>query len=163
MLEFTSEDAVNVLMKSGNLNAALKHFLKREIQNGDPAGRFVKDLRTFVDKPNTTQFKAYVDRMRGKFELQLIAIGGYAHSNLVSSIASQVVEKYADDFNKTYETEGETVKIKDQKGFDAIVKDVFGIIDGELKGAGLGESQFLRNSILVNIFDRPVLQKILKK
>ncbi|MBN8549963.1 MAG: hypothetical protein J0M12_11665 [Deltaproteobacteria bacterium] len=161
MLPFTTQDAVSVLKKSDNLNSALKNFLKREIRNGDPAARFVKDLRELSDSSNTTRLESYIDRNRAKFELQLVAVGAHAHPNLVESIAAKVTEKYADTFNETYKLEEEKIEVTDKKGFDQIVKQALTLIDEDLKAAGFGDSPYIKNSVMLAIFDKRVLDYIL--
>ena len=163
MLPFTTQDAVTVLKKSENLNAALKNFLKREIKNGDPAGRFVKDLRELGESSNTTRLESYIDRSRAKFELQLIAIGAHAHSQIVENIAGKVTEKYAEAFNETYTLGEDKIEVTDKKNFDQIVKQAFELIDADLKASGSADSPYMKNSVLLAIFDKRVLDYILSK
>lgn len=163
MLPFTTQDAVQVLKKSGNLNASLKNFLKREVKNGDPAGRFVKDLRELSDSSDTTRLENYIERSRAKFELQLVAIGAHAHAETIEGIAGKVTEKFADTFNETYKLTDSGVEVTDKKNFDQIVKQAFLLIDSDLKERGFGDSTYIKNSVLLTIFDKRVLDHILAK
>ena len=163
LLPFTTQDAVTVLKKSENLNAALKNFLKTEIRNGDPAGRFVKDFRDLIDATDSSRLEGFLDRSRTKFETHIIGVGGYAHAELVREIVANIADKYAEEFNSTYTISGDKVDVKNQKRFDEIAKEAFAIIEKELASRGFDGSVFLKNVVLVSIFDRGVLTKILER
>ena len=157
MLAFTTADAVSVLKKSNNLNSALKNFLKREIRPGDQAARFVKELRDLIDSPNPTRMESYIESARPKFERQLVAIGSYAHSNTINVILNPIAEKYADEFNQTYTSSEQGIKVTNQKKFDEIVKAALSQIDQGLAQNGFGDSKYLKNCAMLSIFDAGVL------
>ena len=158
MLPFTTDDAVTTLRQAENLNAALKHFLKREVRRGEPAERFVKDLRPLLLGSDPTRAGGYLERKRPQFDPHLIGIGGYAHSDLVTAVAGQVVERYADDFNATYRSDGSTITVSDQSRFDEIVNAANKVIDETLVARGFGASSFMKNVLLAAIFEQPVLR-----
>jgi hypothetical protein len=143
------------------LNAALKNFLKIEIRNGDPAGRFVKDFRSVFDSPDQGTLERFLDRSRPKFDRHLIGIGGYAHSETVQNIVGKVADKYADEFNTTYTLSGEKLDVTNQKRFDEIGKESFAMIDSELTACGHPGSDYLKNVVLVSIFHQSVLERLL--
>ena len=163
MLPFTAQDTVAVLKKSGNLNAALKNFLKKELKAGDPASRFVKDLRELVDSPNTARLELYIQNSKDKFPAHLIGIGRYAHLEASGKIVETIIEKYAEDFNKTYEEIGETIKVTDKKKFDEIVKQALTTIDTGAKECGFADSAYFKNIVLQSTFNPPVLAVIFPK
>lgn len=158
MFSFTTEDVVGSLKRAGNINAALKNFLKREVRRGDPAERFVKDLREVMVGKDETRALNYIEKRRPGFDSHLVAIGSYAHSEMVMVLANQIVEKYADRFNATYEVKDEDIAVKDKKEFESIMKEVSGVITQTLKEAGFGDSVFMQSVIFSTVFDRPVLR-----
>jgi len=158
VLPFTTDDAITTLRQAENLNAALKHFLKREVRRGDPADRFVKDLKPLLLGADLTRAGGYLERKRPQFDPHLIGIGGYAHSDLVTAVAGQIVEKYADDFNATYQSNGSTITVSNQAKFDEIVGAANKVIDETLVTRGLGASSFMKNVLLAAIFEQPVLR-----
>jgi hypothetical protein len=158
VFSFTTEDVVGSLKRAGNINAALKNFLKREVRRGDPAERFVKDLREVMVGKDETRALNYIEKKRPGFDSHLVAIGSYAHSEMVMVLANQIVEKYADRFNATYEVKDEDIAVKDKKEFESIMKEVSGVITQTLKEAGFGDSVFMQSVIFSTVFDRPVLR-----
>jgi ribosomal protein S17E len=158
VFSFTTEDVVGSLKRAGNINAALKNFLKREVRRGDPAERFVKDLREVMVGKDETRALNYIEKRRPGFDSHLVAIGSYAHSEMVMVLANQIVEKYADRFNATYEVKDEDIAVKDKKEFESIMKEVSGVITQTLKEAGFGDSVFMQSVIFSTVFDRPVLR-----
>lgn len=169
MLPFTTDDAVTVLKKSQNLNSALKNFLKREVKAGDPAGRFIKDLKDLSDRTQTEPLKKYIDNSRPHFDGYLLAIGKYAHVDSVNNIVVQIVDRYADEFNATYaiEDKGDSgeqgIKVNDVTKFKSIVDQAFKLIDDQQSIAGYSESPFFKNLVLLSVFDRPVLDYIMSQ
>ncbi len=169
VLPFTTDDAVTVLKKSQNLNSALKNFLKREIKAGDPAGRFIKDLKDLSDRTQTEPLKKYLDNSRPHFDGHLLAIGRYAHVDAVNSIVGQIVDRFAEDFNATYEieesggSEAQGIKVKDANKFKSIVDQAFKLIDDQQGVAGYSQSTFFKNLVLLSVFEKPVLDHIMSQ
>ena len=166
MLPFTNEDAVAVLMKAPNLNSALKNFLKREIKAGDPAGRFIKDLKSLSSSIQIKPFEDYVAQSRPAFDNHLLVIGKYAQVDQVNNIVGLIVEQYAEDFNSSYQTEelaegAQKIAVTDKPKFEKIVKAAVDIISKEQATAGYPDSNFFKNLVLLSVFDRPVLDHIL--
>lgn len=158
---FTTDDIVESLKRSENLNAALKHFLKREVRRGDPAERFVKDLRDVFTAKDPSRALGFIEKKRPAFDSHLVAIGGYAHGEIVMGIANAIVEKYADRFNATYTVVGEDIEVKDTAGFDTIVGEAIALVTARLTEAGFGDSPFMQSVVLATVFDRPVLRYLL--
>lgn len=157
MLPYSTEDAVSVLSKSQNLNAALKNYLKREVPNGDPAARFVKDFRAAIDSSNTARLQSYIEKARPQYDLPLIGICGYAHMETVGQIVTVIANKFADEFNSTYDSSGGTLKFKNQKRFDEIMKEALRMLDSELEKRDFRNSTFMKNAVLATIFEKAVL------
>jgi len=159
VFSFSSEDVVGTLKKSPNINSAIKNFLKRQAaQGGESSARFAKDLRDKILSKQDSSALLFVDKNVEKFAPHLLAIGAYAHAELVDSVAGKIVTKYADDFNATYSSNGEEVTITNQDKFNTIMTNAASEIDADLKTGGFEDSQFLRAIVLNAIFEQPVLK-----
>jgi hypothetical protein len=161
VLPFTSTDAVTVLKSSHNLNASIKHFLKKELKAGDPAGRFIKDLKDLSDAPKTEPLERYIEASRPAFDAHLVALGKYAHMAAVNDIVVAIVDRYAESFNATYETEGEKIRVTNSAKFNEIVDEALKLVATQQASMGFGESKFFKNLVLLSVFDKPVLDHIL--
>ena len=160
MLQFTTDDAVTVLTKAANLNSALKNFLKREIKPGDPAGRVVKDLKDLSSPSHSKQLADYLGRSRPAFDGHILAIGKYAHADAVNGIVGTIIDRYAEEFNSTYETQDESIKVTNEKRFKQIVDEAIALIETQQSAAGFGNSKYFKSLVLLSVFDRPVLDHI---
>jgi hypothetical protein len=159
VFSFSSQDVVETLKKSSNINSAIKNFLKRQAaQGGESSARFAKDLRDVLLAKQDTGALLFIDKNSEKFSPHLLAIGAYAHAELVDKIAGKIVTKYADDFNTTYSSNGEEVKVSNQTKFNSIMKNAASEIGADLEESGFAESQFLRAIVLNAIFEPPVLR-----
>ncbi len=162
MLDYTIADAVNCLKKANNLNAAVKHFLKREVRSGDPSEKFAKELREIIERDNSEATKRFFDKHIPRFERQLFAIGGYAHWDFIGALIERIGTKHADQFNATYAVNGESIEISDQAKFDSIAKLAISDVDHELANKGFPDSKFLKNVILSTLFEPAVLRAVSK-
>jgi hypothetical protein len=159
VFSFSSEDVVGTLKKSANINSAIKNFLKRQAaQGGESSARFAKDLRDVLLSKQEAGALTFVDRNVEKFSPHLLAIGAYAHAELVDKVAGKIVTKYADDFNSTYTSNGEEIKVSNQTKFNSIMKNAASEIGADLEESGFADSQFLRAIVLNAIFEPPVLK-----
>lgn len=157
----SSEIAQN-LRRSPNINAAVKSFLKREVKKGDGAERFIKDLRDVLLSKNEQLAAEFLERRLSQYEPYVVALGGYAHADFVTALAGRIVEKYADEFNATYQVWGESVTVADPQRFNQIVGEVLKLVADEIDQKGL-PGYFMKCVILNAIFDRPVLMKVLEQ
>lgn len=159
---FTAEDAVAALEKSPNLNSSLKNFLKREVRRGEPGERFVKDLRAAFEGGEARAL-AFVRGAIDKFERHLVALGSYAHADLVAPLAQQILDQHADTFNDTYRMGTEEIEVTNRSAFDEIVAKVMATIDETLAEHGFAESFYMKNVVLVTIFEPAVLRHIISQ
>lgn len=158
MLPFTTEDATAVLKKSANLNSALKNFLKREIKAGDLGARFVKDLKDLSASAQSKLMEEYISKSRPAFESHLLAIGKYAHTDGVNDIVGAIVDRYAEEFNATYDTKDDKIVVSNHAKFKSIVAEAMMLIDTMQQSSGFGGSTYYKNLVILSVFDKPVLE-----
>ncbi len=164
MLECTAEDIAQCLKKAPNINSAIKNFLKREVKKGDPAEKFAKSLRTVMSAPTEGAALKFVEESLPKFQNHLYSVACYAYYEFVSQLAGSVVEKYADDFNATFEINEEgQLKYKDETKFKTISDKALEILRKGLNDAGFGGSPFMKNVTMISIFERPVIDVLAPK
>ena len=161
MYPYTLTEVVSALRGSKNINAALKNFLKLEIRNGDPAGRFVKDLRSVVGAKSTEPLQRLVEQGQQKFERHIFVIVRYAYHEPMAQIAEQVAHKYADDFNATYEREDGRIKVIDLPKFKSIFKEVEGLFEQAINERKLGPVGLMKNALVTFVFDADVITELM--
>jgi len=166
MLKFSSDQIVDCLMSAKNPNAAIKNFLKKEVQGADAlaAARFAKELRDiFATRHRATRenIKTFIEAHLPEYENHLLCIARYAHFDVVQLTAEQVTSKFAEDFNATYEVKDKEISISDPATFKKISKETIKAVDKAVKDSGRQGGDFLRNVMLASIFDREVLQHIM--
>jgi hypothetical protein len=94
--------------------------------------------------------------------MYFLGVARYAHSDFFEGVIGDIFNQYADPFNATYERADSGVKMLDEKAFRSIVKDVEGMISERIKAAALPPSNFLKNAMLVSIFEPDVLVQVLQ-
>ncbi|MDZ4786037.1 MAG: hypothetical protein SGJ02_08170 [bacterium] len=157
MNECTADDITEVLKKAPNVNSAIKNFLKREVKKGDSSEKFVKSLRDVLLSKNETAARDFISGALPKFLNHIYSIACYAYFESMSKLAENIVEKYADDFNATFEIIEGKVKYKDEKKFKVISSEALKIIHETLAAQGFAESAFMKNVALISVFERPVI------
>ena len=160
MASYTSLDIAGALRSAKNPNAALKNFLKHELRSGDPAERFVKDLRTAVGVKRTEALDRLVQQGFERFEKYLLAILRYAYLEGLSAIADPVVTRYAEDFNKTYERTDGKIVIKDEAAFRKIFSEVQGLFEKGLAEQNLGPAGLMKSVLTTFVFDPDVVAEV---
>ncbi len=160
MLPYTVSHILDAFAKAKNLNASMKNFLKREVKRGDPAEKFTKDLRDVLLSDDVNRSEQFFAKHLPKYESHLFVAAGYAHYDLVNGLAASIVERYADDFNATYEVQDEKLTYKDRPNFEKLAKEAITLISAGLKPSGLDGSPFMLNVVFVSIFTREVIGAI---
>ena len=162
MFESTPEDVYGALATAKNLNAALKNFLKREIQRGQALERLTKDFRAAVLTGKPAAIQAFVEKHYPKNEGYFLALARYTHAEFIGTTVDQVLEKYAEEFNTTYEKIEGGIQVTNQPSFAAISSGVVELIEASLKNFNLPDSNYLKRSTLFCIFDTEVLPEVFK-
>lgn len=161
MFNFSSDDIYKAFEAAPNVNAALKNFLKREVQKGDPVERFVKDLKKAFSNNNPTAIKVFIDKSLPDYNQHFLLLAGYANAEVVNEISESVISAHAEAFNETYDTDDSGITVTDRATFDTIIGDVVRIIDNGLKEHKMPESQFMKLVLVNSIFEDSVMKEVL--
>jgi hypothetical protein len=157
----TVDEAKEVFAAAPNLNAALKNLLKREGTRGAPAVvAFAKEFRAAA--VNGAKRDLFVERNFDTKEFFFLGTVRYAFPQLIESSVGAIVDKYADDFNATYERHDDGVRVINPGRFKEIVVDVLGIVSGDLKAAELPDNNFMQRALLATVFELDVFSEVLK-
>ncbi len=163
MLECSATDIHNCLRKATNINAAVKNFLKREVKKGDPSEKCAKTLKDIFGSQDQARSLDFVATSMPKFLNHLYSIACYAYFEPIGKLASSVVEKYADDFNATFEVQNNILAYKNEGEFKRISDEALSILRSGLKDMGFDDSPFMKNVTLLSIFERPVIEVIAER
>ena len=161
MFNFSSDDIYKAFEVAPNVNAALKNFLKREVQRGDPIERFVKDLRKSFSNNNPAAIKVFIEKSLPDYNQHFLLLAGYANAEAVNEISESVISAHAEEFNDTYEEGDSSITITDRETFDRIIKDVILVIENGLKEHKLPDSQFMKLVLVNSIFEDKVMKEVL--
>lgn len=162
MLETSIDEVAATLTGAKNLNSALKAYLKKEGTNAPQIVQFAKEFRGIVASGRAEPIRNFIERNYSKRPMVFLGLVRYAYSDVIEAIVGKIIDKYADDFNKTYERVADDLKVTNSKSFGSIVKGVGVMIDDELTKAGVAQSNFMRNAIMASVFEPDVLQEVMK-
>ncbi len=160
MLKTDVEQAKDAFAAAKNLNAALKNCLKKEVQANPQFVAFTKSFRAAVATGRKEPVHFFVEKNFPDHELELLLIARYAHIEFISTNVEQIVLKYGEEFNATYEGGEKGITVKNKAKFASIVKEVSELVDVSLKKAGLPVSNFMKNSFFISIFEEDVLKEV---
>jgi len=163
MLETTVDEINEAFAAAKNSNAAIKTFLKKEVKAGSPVERFAKNFKAAVATGKPATLRAFIENSFPQQERCFLVCARYAHAEAIASIVEQIFDKHADEFNATYEKVEAGIEIKDKSKFAAIVKSVSSMLDAGLKAASLPPSNFLKNAVLLCVFDDEVLKEVFSR
>ncbi len=151
MFELTSEQAKHAFASAKNLNAALKHFLKKsELTNKEE--KFAKNFRVAVSAgKNRVDF--FIDNNFATQQKLFLKVSHFAFSELFSETIETIITKYGEEFNSTYSQNDNDVSILDESNFKRIIKEVKIILDEFFSKLNHPSEAFLKVSILTCIFD----------
>ena len=159
MSDYTIAEVTEVFKKAANMNAAVKKVLKQDIQD-EAALKFIKSFRTVLGADRDGALEGFLEKYLDKYDKVLLALAVVAHKDLVTEIVNVVIEKYADEFNTTYEKKEGGVTYKDRTKFEKVVKEVRGVIEAHLQAAELPASHFLKAAVITQIFDEELLPEV---
>jgi hypothetical protein len=162
MMTCTVEEAKEAFAAAKNLNAALKNLLKREGASSPAIAPFAKEFRVAASSGKSAPRDLFIEKNFDSKQFYFIGSVRYAFPELVDSCVGAIVDKFADDFNSTYQREENGIKVTDAKRFESIVKDVQEIIKKDLKAAELPNNNFMINALLATVFEFDVLQEVMK-
>ena len=162
MLPSSVQEVQESFAAARNLNAALKNLLKKEGAATPDIVGFAKDFRAAAASGKSVQRDLFIERHYPAKEWYFIGAIRYAFPELIESTVGGIVEKYADDFNSTYERSEDGIVVKDAVRFEKIVKEVSGIVKADLKAAEVPANNFMQNAVLAAIFEFDVFQEVIK-
>jgi hypothetical protein len=163
MFPTTIEEVENAFASAKNLNAALKSFLKREGRGGPQIASFAKDFRNAVGTGRPAAVKFFIEQNYSKREVLFVGLIRYVFPEAVESIVTKIFDTYADEFNTTYTKSEGGMTVTNPARFKEIAKSVVGLVEEGLRGAELPVSNFMKNSLLVCVFESDVLQEVFKQ
>jgi hypothetical protein len=162
MINCTVEEAKETFAAARNLNAALKNLLKKEGANSPAIAPFAKEFRVAASSGKSAQRDLFIERNFDSKQFFFIGSVRYAFPELVDSCVGAIVERYADDFNSTYDRGESGVTVTNPKRFQEVVKEVQEIIRRDVKAAELPDNNFMRSALLATVFEFDVLQEVMK-
>ena len=161
MTDYTPEDIVSIFDQAKNINAAVKKFLKNEVAGNAANEKFAKSARAALLSSVPDGKLTFIKNHLPDYEPHMLVLASYCHQEVIAATTSEVITKYADDFNKTYTPGEEKITVTDKATFKKIVLAVQDIVDASLKKANLSSSPFFKKVVFFNIFDRAVLEEVL--
>lgn len=161
MTEINSDQATDVFLAASNLNAALKSFLKREVQKGDPREKFVKSFRKIISSNNKEQIKSFLEQQIARDPSTVLGLAGYAHSDTVTGISQQIIDQYAEKFNECYETSESSATITDQANFDKILKKSAEHYKQSIKETSLPDNHFMSLVFVHSLFEDQLIEQVI--
>ncbi len=163
MFPTTIDEVEGAFASAKNLNAALKSFLKREGKGGPQIASFAKDFRNAVGTGRPAAVKFFIEQNYSKREVLFVGLIRYVFPETVESIVTKIFDTYADEFNTTYSKSENGVTLTNPARFKEISNSVVGLVEEGLRSAELPVSNFMKNSILVCVFESDVLQEVFKQ
>ena len=160
MLTTTPDEIEEGFKTAKNVNSALKNFLKKEAGSHESVTRFAKDFRTAVSAGRPAAVRAFIDQKHSNHGIHFLLVSRYAHATFIDAFVEKIVSTYGDRFNATYEATEDSITVTDKKTFASIVKEVAATIDTALSEAKLPVTNFMRNSVLICIFEQKVLKEV---
>ncbi len=158
-------EIVEVLLVAKNLNAALKNLIKREGDGNPEVVSFAKDLRARISgsKFNSDSVESFVEksleRERHGF---FLGLARYAFADVIDPVVEDVIGRFADTFNTTYERTDAGVVVKLPEQFKEIVDEVVRIADEALEAAKIPVNSYSRTTMFATVFEADVLEEVQK-
>ena len=160
MYSYAREDLLGAFKAAPNMNAALKGFLKNEVTRGDQAAKFVKSFRAALSSKSPDAFDLFVDKALPRYERHFLLVARYAYSETIEPILDQTIQTHAESFNETFTIHNNVISITDKKNFDTIARLALQELDASLEQSPLPRSNFMRNVLIVSLFEPEVIENI---
>jgi hypothetical protein len=162
MLRSTVDEVKEAFAAAKNLNAALKNLLKKEGSGTPQIVGFAKEFRNAASSGKSGPRDFFIEKNYPAKELFLMGAVRYAFPELIDATVGSIVEKFADQFNATYERHDNGIKVTDTAEFKKIAKEVHNIIKADLKAAEVPTSNFMQNALLATVFEIDVFAEVMK-
>lgn len=152
----STEEIKCAFFKANNLNAALKNVLKKEAQKGSDLEKVIKILKKGVLAKKDNLLRNTLDKCLPKYKAECTLILRYAYDDEISEIANEIIEKHGENFNSTYESDGDKITITDNTEFNHIIGDVLKITESKFKELNLENNNLFKFILFDTVFDKPV-------
>lgn|GEM_PF-2031195 len=162
MYSYEREDLISAFRSAPNINSALKGFLKSEVTKGDQTAKFVKSFRTAATAKNQDVFDQFVERTLPRFEPYFFLIARHAHSSEIEPILDKTIAQYADEFNLSFESDGDTIKVTDSDKFLSLAKLALADLSEQLSESSLPNNCFMQNVLVYSLFEEGVIEELPK-
>ena len=162
MLETSVDEVASALVNAKNLNAALKSFLKREGNSAPHVATFAKEFRGVASKGKSEPIRLFVEQNYPRRAVYFLGLARSAYTELVETAVGTIIERYAEEFNSTYEKTDSGITVTNKAGFAKIVKEALSLIDESIAAAQAPSSNFMRNAIMASVFEPDVLEEVVK-
>ena len=154
-------EVVEVFKQAHNINAAIKKLLKQEVRRGSSEERFFKDFRNVVVSPRAADLlEPFIERHYASEGRYFMVVAGYLYDEAMVDISGKIIDRYADDFNTTYEQRESEIEIKDEARFAAIAKEALKLIEEGLTEHHLPTSGFLKQVLVNRLFNPEVIREL---
>ena len=161
MFSSSKEEIVEVFKQAKNINAAIKKILKQEVKRGSAEERFFKDFRNVVISPRAADLiEVFVQRHFPAAERYFMVLAGYIYDTEMVSISSAIIDKYAEDFNRTYSQTESEITVQDRARFEEIASEAIKMLENGLKENRLPPSSFLKGVLVNRLFTPEVIKEL---
>jgi hypothetical protein len=161
MLPYSVEDVQEALSKAKNLNAAVKKFLKVEVGRDVKAERFAKSMREVAG--SSDRLATFVKNSLPDYEAHLLVLTRHAYQEPFGSIAQEITDTFAEEFNATYtRNEKGEPSITDKAGFKRIAGESLKRIEAGLEKGELPKNGFMKNVLVHWIFEKDLVDLVIK-
>ncbi len=161
MLEFSPEEATDVLLGANNINSAVKSFIKRDSRDFSTSLRFAKDLKDVAVSGKRERLLGLIKKNIADQNLALVRIAQHAFLPFIHETTNSAIEKYADSFNATYEITGQEISVKNQAEFEKLIKQALSDFDEALEKSACVKGNFMRLVLICTLFDAAVIPAVL--
>lgn len=164
MYSYTHEEALNSLLNAKHLNASAKKIIKSHGSQDPKSARFAKALKAATKSPLPNAFSSFVEKALPEYEEHLLLVARNAYAPFIEPILDEIIEKYADDFNSTYEIDTNTgsITLTAESEFQRIGQAALEILSGRVEKSDLPNNGFIKKAIAYSLFDRSVLAELSK-
>lgn len=160
MLPYSAQDVLDTMHSCENINAAMKSFLKREVRKGDTLEKFTKNFRSILLSNSTDRQVQFIEKHLPQYEPAFFALARYALFETVDKITSRVIEKHAEAFNATFDSDGETIDVTNRPEFERIAAEAIAMFRSDLQGADVPDSNFMLLVLITSLFDQAVVPEV---
>ncbi len=161
MFPYKQEEVHECFCNARNLNAAIKHVIRSDASRDPSIAKFAKAFRAAIKSPKLTQLAPFLEKALPDYEQHLYLLLRHAYAEQIDPILDQLMEKYAETFNQTYDHDGSgSIAVTDEKTFEAIGREALTLIASEVEAADIPSSGFMKNAVAFSLFDQAVLLEL---